>query len=177
MLTLPVVFAIAVAVEFFVAISFYPTLAWNRVQRRPLAVLAILLIALAPLVIPATARFPRLLTSVIGIALIVKIYDLHRTCGPALQPTFSAYAVYLPNWLSVVWRKLRATPHPTQRENTRRLGVQSIRAAAAVALLVWLFHRDWTSVPFLVEHAVKVFSFFLALIPISHAYTALWRLC
>src|SRR5262249_41369018 len=123
------------------------------------------------------ARFPRLLTVVIGIALMVKLYDLHKTCGPALHPTFADYIAYLPNWLSIVWRKLPATPHPTRRENVRRLIIELIQAVAAIALFIWLFRYDWTSVPFLIEHAVKVFSFFLALIPVSHAWTALWRLC
>jgi D-alanyl-lipoteichoic acid acyltransferase DltB (MBOAT superfamily) len=59
----------------------------------------------------------------------------------------------------------------------RRLSIELIRAVAAIALFVWLFRCDWTSVPFLIEHAVKVFGFFLALIPFTQAYTALWRLC
>jgi hypothetical protein len=170
-------FLTAVAVQSFVALSFYPTLAWSRSRRRPLAMIAIMLIALTPLGIAATLRFPRFLSTVIAIALIVKIYDLHRTCGPGLRPTFIGYAAYLPNCLSVVWRKLPATPHPTRGENTRRLFVALIQTAAAGALFVWVLRLDWRSVPFLLEHSVKVFSFFLLLIPLTHAYTALWRLC
>src|SRR4030095_12342010 len=130
-LTIRGLFIVTVAVQFLVALSFYPTLTWSRARRLPITVLAIVLIALTPLVIPATARFPRFFAAVIAIALMVKIYDLHRTCGPALRPTFAAYAAYLPNWLSVVWRKLHATPHPTRFENTRRLCVALIQAAAA----------------------------------------------
>jgi hypothetical protein len=114
---------------------------------------------------------------VIAVALMVKVYDLHRTCGPSVRPTLGAYIAYLPNWLSVVWRKLHATPHPTRGENTRRLCVALIQAAAAGALFVWVLRLDWSPCPFLVEHSVKVFAFFLVLIPVTHAYTALWRLC
>jgi hypothetical protein len=174
--TLLGLFIMVVAVQFSVALSLYPTLGWSRAQRRPLAVLVIVLLAVTPLGIPATARFPRFFATVIGIALMVKIYDLHRTCGPALRPTFGAYAAYLPNWLSVVWRKLSATPHPTRRENARRLCVTLIEAAAAGALFVWVLRFDWNYVPFLVEHSAKVFCFFLLLIPFTHAFTALWRL-
>jgi hypothetical protein len=170
-------FIVAVAVQFFVSLSFYPTLAWTRARRRPLALLAIALIALTPLSIPATARFPRFLSAVIAIALMVKLYDLHRTCGPSLRPTLGAYVAYLPNWLSVVWRKLAATPCPTRRESTRRLGIALLQAAAAGALFVWMLRLDWEFRPFLVEHSIKVFSLFLVLIPVTHAYTALWRLC
>ena len=176
-LTILGLFVIAVAIQFSVALCFYPALAWSRAQRRPLAILAIVLIALTPLVVPATARFPRFFSTVIAIALMVKVYDLHRTCGPSLRPTLGAYIAYLPNWLSVVWRKLAATPCPTRRVNTRRLCVALIQAAAAGTLFVWMLSLNWKFIPFCIEHSVKVFVFFLVLIPITHAYTALWRLC
>ena len=125
----------------------------------PLTLPAIVLIALTPLCIPATARFPRLLAAINAIALMIKPYDLHITCGPTLRPTFSAYLAYLPNWLSVVWRKLPATPRPPLRENARRLGIALVQAAAGVALFIWVMHRDWRGVPFLFEHAAKAFTF------------------
>ena len=170
-------FTMVIVIQFTVALSFYPTLAWTRTQRRPLAILVIVLIALTPLGVPATARFPRFFAAVMAVALMVKLYDLHRTCGPSLRPTFGGYAAYLPNWLSVVWRKLHATPNPPRNENARRLCVALLQTTAAIAFFVWVLRRDWTSVPFLAEHAVKAFSVFLALVPFTHAWTALWRLC
>ena len=175
-ITLPVIFTVALVIAYLVALAFYPALAWNRRRRRPFTILAIVLIALTPLCIPATARFSRLLAAINAVALMVKLYDLHVTCSPTLRPTFSAYLAYLPNWLSVVWRKLHATPRPTPRENARRLGNALVQAAAGIALFIWVMHRDWRGVPFLFEHAAKAFTFFLTLIPITHAHTALWRL-
>ena len=171
------IFLIVVAVAYLVALAFYPTLAWTRRRRLPFTVLAITFLALTPLGLPATAKFLRLLAAVNATALMVKLYDLHRTCGPGLRPTFPAYVAYLPNFLSVVWRKLSATPQPSRRENARRLVIALLQATAAITLFVWIMRRPWQTVPFAIEHIVKVFTFFLALIPVTHVHTALWRLC
>ena len=175
--SLTTIFFLVVAIAYLAAGAFYPTLAWTRRRRLPLTVLAITFIALTPLGLPATAKFHRLLAAVNATALMVKLYDLHMTCGPGLRPTFAAYVAYLPNFLSVVWRKLSATPQPSRIENARRLAIALLQAAAAITLFVWLMRRPWENVPFAIEHTVKVFTFFLALIPVTHAHTAFWRLC
>ena len=176
-LTLTTIVLIVVAIAYLVAFAFYPTLAWTRRRRLPFTILAITFIALTPLGIPATAKLLRLLAAVNATALMVKLYDLHRTCGPGLRPTFAAYVAWLPNFLSIVWRKLAATPQPSRIENSRRLAIALLQAAAAISLFVWLLRRPWNTVPFAIEHTVKVFTFFLALIPVTHAHTAFWRLC
>jgi hypothetical protein len=130
-------FIIAVAVQFSVALSFYPALSWSRAQRRPLAILVIVLIALTPLSLPATARFPRFLSAVIAIALMVKLYDLHRTCGPSVRPTLGAYIAYLPNWLSCRLAKLHATPQPRVAK-TRAVFTRADPGCGCRLIFVWV---------------------------------------
>ena len=46
----------------------------------------------------------------------------------------------------------------------------------AVLLMVWLFRRDWSGVPFALEHCAKTLAFFIALIPGSALGATLWRM-
>ena len=169
-------FIIALASAFLAALGFFPALALERRMRAVVLTGLAAPVALSPLWIPLDAPFLRLVAAMNATALLVKLYDRHVAASQSLRPTLCAFVAFLPNWFSVVWKRLDEETRPTARQNLVRLGQNLWRAAVAVVLLVWLFKRDWSGVPFFLEHCLKTVTFFLALIPGSALAVTLWRL-
>lgn len=167
---------IAVVQQFLFALLFFPTLRWPG-GRRTLGLIALgVPIALSPLWIPLEKPPLRMLAAMNATAILAKLYDLHMTAIRSIRPGFPAFAAFLPNWFSVVWRRLAAEPSPTTRQNLVALFHALWKTALAIALLTWLSHRDWREMPFLLEHCAKALSLFLVVIPGSAIGTSLWRL-
>jgi hypothetical protein len=169
-------FAIALTSAFLAALFFFPALALERQKRAVVLAGLAAPIALSPLWIPSDAPLVRLLTAMNATALLVRLYDLHVAASRSPPPAFSDFVAFLPNCFSVVWRRLVAEPEPTFRQNLARLGQSLWKTTAGAGFLVWLFHRDWSGTPFVVEHCAKTVAFFLALIPGSALAGSLWRL-
>ena len=171
-MTLPF-FIIALASAFLAALLFFPALRLERGTRAAVLVGLAAPIALSPLWIPPHAPSVRLLAAMNAIALLVKLYDLHVA---ASRPAFGAFVAFLPNWFSIVWKRLADEPRPAQHQNLVHLGHALWKTAVAVAFLAWLFRRDWRDAPFVLEHCIKMFAVFLALIAVSALGVTLWRL-
>src|SRR5436309_802951 len=108
--------ALAAAVAFTAAVIFYPALALDRAGRRAVLVPMWTAILLTPLLIPPHRPFPRLLASVLAVALSVKLYDLHVGAERGDRPDLRTFLLFLPNLASVVLRKLDAEPRPGRIE-------------------------------------------------------------
>jgi hypothetical protein len=167
---------LAIMTGFLAALCFFPALALERRKRAVVLAALAAPIALSPLWIPLHAPFGRLLAAMSATALLVKLYDLHISASRLICPDFRAFAAFLPNWFSVVWRRLPAEPQPTARQNLVQV-VQAVwRLAVGVILVVWLFRRDWSGVPFAFEHCAKTLAYFIALIPGTALGATLWRM-
>ncbi len=169
-------FVVATATAVLPALLFFPALRLDRGKRAAVLLGLAVPIALSPLWIPPQAPPVRLLAAISATAVLVKLYDLHVGAGQSSRPGFRAFIAFLPNWFSVVWRRLAAEPTPSTRRNLIHLGHALWKCAAAVGLVAWLFQRNWQGVPFVLEHCAKVLAVFLVLIPGSAFGVALWRL-
>jgi hypothetical protein len=167
---------IALLSGYLAALLAYPILTLRGPLRSILIALLMTAVALSPLWVPYTARLLRFFAVVGNVALLVKLYDLHVGSSGARRPDFRTFLRFLPNIHGVVLRRLHREPHPGLRENLRSLGWALARMALAMVPCVWAFRHDWSGTPFLLEHAAKAVTFFLVLIPLSAASTALWRL-
>jgi hypothetical protein len=167
---------IAVAQQFLFALFFFPTLRWPGGRRTFVLIALGVPIALSPLWIPLEKPPLRMLAAMNATAILAKLYDLHVTANRSIRPGFPAFAAFLPNWFSIVWRRLAAEPSPTTRQNLIALFHALWKTAVAIALLKWLSHQDWREVPFLLEHCAKALALFLVIIPSSAIGTSLWRL-
>ena len=168
--------AIALTTSYLAALLFFPALRLKRPKRTTVFVTLAVIIALSPLWVPLNTPSVRFLVALNATALLVKLYDLHVAADRSLSPGFLSFVAFLPNWFSVVWRRLGAEPRPTFRQVLVRLGHSCWKAALAVVLLVWLFGKDWAGTPFVLEHCAKTLAVFVALIPASALAAALWRL-
>jgi D-alanyl-lipoteichoic acid acyltransferase DltB (MBOAT superfamily) len=169
-------FMVAVATAFLAALCAFPALALDRWKRAAVLAALAVPVALSPLWIPAQASAGRLLAAMNAIALLVKLYDLHVSASGSRRPDFRTFVLFLPNWFSIVWRRLAQEGHPTMRENLVRLAQSVWRLAIAVVILVGLFRIDWTAVPFALEHCAKALALFITLIPASALGATLWRM-
>jgi hypothetical protein len=166
----------AVALEFAAATAFYPAL--GRPGRVRLAVLAVLwpVIMASPWLVGFEHPFHRFLASVVAVALVAKLYDVHVGAARGFRPGAKDYFLQLPNFGVVVLRRALAEPLPRRGDDLARLAVSALGSVPAVALAVWLFRYDWSRRPFALEHSAKVLAFLLALVAVSTALAAAARL-
>jgi hypothetical protein len=169
-------FALAAAVAFCAALAFYPAL-WLPERRRFAVMLVLqLLILLSPLLVPASARFLRLLGSILAITFTLKLYDLHVGAAFGARPSLMRFVSFLGNVFSLVDRRIDT--HPDRRSAAQRRSVAWSTAATVAALFLAnsVFRFDWTRHSFALEHAAKVVSFFLVLVPFTAIAAELWRM-
>lgn len=164
----------AAAVAVGVGCAFYPMLRLGPSARRAAWLACAGAAALAPALIPAQAGGLRFAVAVVSLAVGWKLYDLHRSPGCGLGMGFAAYLTYLPNWFWFVCRR-PPVPRPVA-EDVRRVAVAAPLTAAGVALAGVLFRADWTAVPFLAEHCIKVTVVFFVAVQIGATTAALYRL-
>ena len=156
------------------ALAYYParrlggrcrTLAW-------LASSAV--VALSPGLIPLTSKPLRFVGSLLAITLLVKLYDVYMESRLAQCMSIQSYLAYLPNGF---WLVLRKEPSriPLIRD-LRRLACASSASLLSVLVGACLWQRDWSAVPFAIEHALKVSSVVLAVVLIGNALAAAYRL-
>ncbi len=168
--------AFPVAVALALACSFHPALGLPKGRR--LAVLGVveLLVMLTPMLVAPDWTFARFLAGVLAVALAAKLWDLHLGASLGDRPSFWDVFTYLINLVSCVRRKLADEPRPGFRADLRRLGLATLASLPGGLLFAACYWVDWRPIPFAVEHAAKVFAFFLVLVPGGAAGAAIWRL-
>ncbi len=131
-------------------------------------------VALSPCLVPTTSKPLRFVASLVAIALLAKLYDVAREPRLARSLGLRSYLAYLPNGF---WLVLRREPRPVPF--ARDLGHLAWGVPASLVSLllgVGLWRQDWSAVPFVLEHALKVSSVILALVLITNASAAAYRL-
>jgi hypothetical protein len=154
--------------------AFFPALRLGRRARRGAWLACAGAAVAAPELIPPQAGGLRFAAAVVSLAVVWKLYDLHRWPECGLRMDFPAYLMYLPNWFWFVCR--RPPGRPPAAEDRRRVAVSLPLLTAAVALAAVLFRVDWSPVPFLAEHCIKVTVVFFAAVQVGGTAAVLCRL-
>jgi MBOAT, membrane-bound O-acyltransferase family len=165
---------LAPAVALAAALAFYPARRPGCQIRTSVWLASSVVVALSPCLIPLTAKPLRFVASLLAITLLVKLYDVFREPGLAERLDLQSYLAYLPNGY---WLVLRREPGrmPVTRD-LRRLGWAG---PASLLSLLWcaiLWRLEWSTVPFAIEHALKVSAVIFAVVLIGNASAAAYRL-
>jgi hypothetical protein len=169
-------FAAAYGASLIAAGAFYASLRSTRATRTTLLVVVSLFILATPAIVPPQARLLRCVAAVNAVTTVIKLLDVHLGANGARRPGLRSFLGFLVNIFGLVHRKLEDLPRPPWRSDARRLVWNGLGFVGAAALVAAAFQVDWRSLPFVAEHATKVVAFFLALIPLSTAAAAAWRL-
>lgn len=145
---------LALGIAFAAALSFYPALSLGRRARTVPWLASSSVVALAPCLVPLYANPLRFLATLIAAELLVKLYDAHLGSRPDPPLGFWESLAYLPNWF---WLVLSRKPKPLPwGTDLRLLGTRVVAALVLGVGTISLFCLDFSSVPFFVEHALKV---------------------
>ena len=167
---------LALAAAFAIAAGFYPALALGARSRATCALLFGIGIAMTPLLIPAEARFARLVVACVAACYVLKLIDLHIGALRGQRVDFRSFLAFLGNPLQLVQRRTGCERQPTAREN-RRDWLRSLAGLVlALALLRWGGTVDWSVWPFLLEHTVRAGAFFLMVLFLFQQLAALMRM-
>lgn len=165
---------LAPAVAFAAALAFYPALRLGPPGRAAAWLAASGVVAASPALIPTTVAVPRLAASLVAIALLVKLYDVHRDARLARGVGLRPYLAYLANWF---WLVLRREPGPVPAaRDRRRLAVAAPASLVATLLVASLWRPDWIVFPFFVEHTCKVAGVVGVVVLIANTAASAWRL-
>jgi hypothetical protein len=164
----------AVVAAHIAALAFFPALC----LRGPLRTLACLLcsacVALSPCLVPLKSPEWRLLSTLVAIGLLPKLYDLFWSGDYAFRQGFCFYLLWLTNWF---WLVVRRIPMPHARpDDWNRLTVASILTAAGLALLAGLFACNWSDTSFALEHSIKVIATFSTVVSLGQLGASAYRL-
>jgi hypothetical protein len=164
----------AITAAYAVAFAFHAALRWNRFARTLAWLIASLVVALSPCLVPLSAPPLRFAAAIFAVATLVKLYDLQWTPAYAQDMTWPTYALYLFNWL---WLVRRRTPPPVLAAvDWKRMALTAPAGLLMVGACVAVFSRDYSATPFAVEHAVKVTVLILAIVLLTNSTAQGWRL-
>ena len=153
--------ALAVAVAFLGAASFYPALSLRPSHRVAVLVALATIVALAPWMISPEERIARYSAAFVSVVLLFKMWDVHIGAYHAPPPSLRRFLKFLPNFFSLVLRRQGLESQPTPRKNRTNFGRGLVTGLTALAVLFVLLSVDWSSVPFLLEHVLKASAFFV----------------
>ena len=153
--------ALAIAVAFLGAASFYPALGLRPSHRVAVLIGLGTVVALAPWMISPEERFARFSAAFVTVVLLLKMWDVHIGAYHAPPPSLRRFLKFLPNFFSFVLRRQGLESQPTPRGNWTNLARSLATAISALAVLFMLLSVDWSSVPFLLEHVLKATAFFV----------------
>jgi hypothetical protein len=168
--------AVAIGLEFTAAVAFSLMIRRNKSDRILILFAALLVIGLAPCLIPVRRHLVRGLDAMLAVGLMVKLYDAHRFTLRGSPIAFREFLAYLGNDM---WLVLARTPAETRLgkgANARLLTGRTLGLALGVALCAVAFRADWSARSFWTQHAAKVCAFYVALAFGTNAVAAAWRL-
>ena len=164
------------AMAFLAGVCFYTALRLPERARQAALLVVLLPIALSPLLVPAHAKFLRLLGAVFALVIGVKLFDLHLGARQGFRPALATFLAYLPNPFALVLRKVTIEPRPPWPKDLAQLLAGAAAAVPITLLPVHIFRFDWRPCPFVVEHCAKAVPFFLEVLVVGNAAAAAWRL-
>lgn len=166
---------LALAIAYSAAVCFYPALRLDRRARFIVLVVLVGIVLSSPLLIPADARFLRLLATVLVVMPGCKLWDLHNDPVGIARPSFGDFLLYLPNPFNIVWRQVVAEPTPPKREDLLRVAFGTIGSAGAVWICYVVFAAHWRSLPLALEHCTKLLALFLVILVLPNTAAAGYR--
>lgn len=165
---------LAVAICVLATVGFYPALP-ARGSRRLVILLALAgAAALTPFLLPSAWVLSRFSIALFAGVMIMKMWDLHIGAESGSRPGFGQFLGFVFNPVLLVWRK---PVSPASTGNTRELLLALLTGTAAVLALGWLERRDWTGLPFLLQHVPVAFALFALVTAALDFASALTRLC
>jgi hypothetical protein len=167
--------ALVIAVAYGAALLYWPARGARWFVRAAAFCLAAAVIGATPLWV-ADAPFLRLTSGVVAVAFTVKLYDLAIDARSAASLGGTGHAVWLWNFAALVLREAVKIARPAGRRDPLRLAGGGAVFLAGGVLFLATMSADWSFTTFAMEHAVKVTSLFVMLIPGGVAYSAAWRL-
>jgi hypothetical protein len=164
----------AVGASLAIGLAFRSTLGFGSRSRAAAWALASLATAMTPCLVPLGAQPQRLIAALVATALMVKLYDVFVQAKLARQMTLVAYAVYLVNWFQLVLAK--KPPHGDAGSD-RTHAVRFVPLGIGLlGLFVALFLVDWRSLPFALEHSLKVATLIVGISMTTSGLASVWRL-
>lgn len=143
------------AAVFLLSLGFYPALTLARGARSVVALVLGAAILLPPWLLPSGAHLPRFFVGTWAVIQALKIHDLHVGAGRGIRPGFGAALAFLANPFSLVHRRRKLHERGPLGSELGRLGFDLAVIWIGAAILLHLVTLDWSTVPFLAEHAVK----------------------
>jgi hypothetical protein len=137
---------------------------------------ACLPLAAAPCLIPSNRHLLRFLAALSAGYVGTKLYDVRYDSLRGDRPSFEEFLVFLVNPFTQVRRRLSLEPRAERKSDVLRLGTAVCVLGIAIPIWRFVFGRDWAGVPFLAEHAVKLFTLYLPLLAALSFGASLWRL-
>lgn len=166
--------ALATSVVLGAALAFYLVLRLHGRSRTQGWLACSVVVGVSPCLVPPEASPLRFLASLVAITLLVKLYDLHRQADLARRLSLWVYLAYLSN---VFWLVRRRTPiRPPMALDLRRLAFRTPAALASAIMCLILFWVDWSTVWFPVEHVLKTAAVASAVVLLTNAGAATYRL-
>lgn len=156
------------------ALAFFPATCLRGPFRALAWLLCSALVALSPCLVPLASPAWRLVSTLVAIGLLAKLYDLFRSGDLAFRRGIPFYLIWLPN---SYWLVLRRNPPPTaRRDDWNRLPLATIQSAASLVVLAGMFSLDWSYMPFFLEHSVKVIVTYATVVSLGQLGAVAYRL-
>jgi hypothetical protein len=164
----------AVIVAHVAALVFFPAIRLRGPFRTLAWLLCSALVALSPCLVPVGSPEWRFVSTLVAIGLLAKLYDVYRSGDLAFRRGIQFYLAWLPNSF---WLVLRRNPQPTApRDDWNRLPLATIRSTACLAILGGIFAFDWSDMPIVIEHSVKVIVTYAAVVSFAQLGAVAYRL-
>jgi MBOAT, membrane-bound O-acyltransferase family len=165
---------VAVVVAHIAAAAFFPALGLPRTIRTLAWLVCSAVVGLSPCLVPLGFPTWRLVSTLVAIELLAKLYDVFHSGDLAFRRGIWFYLAWLPNGF---WLVLRRTPPPiASRDDWNRLSLATLRSAACLALLAGIFALDWSNVSVVVEHSVKVIVTYATVVSVGQIGAVAYRL-
>ncbi len=132
--------------------------------------------AFCPLSIPFEYHLLRFLAAMSAALLCAKLYDLRSDLLHGTNVRFREHLSFLANPFIVVRRSLLVEPRPGRAADAKRVVRGFCGLTAGVIAGRQVFVADWSQVPFLLEHTIKLIAFYVPLLSGLTAGAAGWRL-
>lgn len=165
----------ACALAVVAGVAFLPFLA-ARTATKCVAMLPITAaLALIPYAIPREAFAARFLVGLVCGLMMLKVFDLYLGSERGIFPNATTSLLFLASPF-LVFRRIPWTPPRDVRAEAGRFVRSVFEALAGAIVLTLAFRMDWRTLPFLLEHGVKVTALCVTLFRSLDALTSLMRM-